>query len=181
MGSLQQEPRITSITLVHKGKKKGVEVTHEMELTGSAGETYTVKSPRQFHRVEPHPDLKAALDKLSPHLSNVVEMTEHDGDTVKKAKTVRAAADEYPITSVYFRGGKGYIGVQLEGYRTLSTSDPLPLKTRVVRFNDPSESYGLAAELQAATEAVQAEARALLGGKHEQPAQQSLKLEGAEA
>lgn len=177
MGSLQQEPRVTSITLVQKGKKSGVEVTHEMDFTGSAGETYTVKSPRQFHRVEPHDDLKAALAKLSPHLANMVELADHNGDDVKKAKVIKQASAEFPVTSVYFRGGKGYVGVQLDGNRVLSTNDLLPLTTRVVRFNDPSEAYGLTSELQAAVDAVQAEVRALLGGKHAQPAQQALELQ----
>lgn len=170
----QTEPTVSSFKLVRKGKRVGVEVTHTHQYVDAAGNTVSVESPAQFHRVEPHPDLLALMHQLSPHYSNLVEQSEHGSKECVSKNVVEEASSQFPVRCVIFKDGKGYTGVQLSGYKKLSTGHACNMLTRLVKFNDPSDAYELTDELQEVVEGVRAEVVSLVGGKHAKPAQTSI-------
>ncbi len=167
-------PKILSFKVVKKGKRRGVEVTHEQQYVDTKGSIVNIESPKQFHAVEPHEDLSRLMLKLSPHWAMLTEREEFDEASIENAGVIERAAADYPVTSILWKEGKNWNGVQVHGHKVLRTGHAANTLTRLVKFNTPNDGYALLDELEELTEQMRAEVALLLGGKHAKPAQTSL-------
>lgn len=166
--------RIVGFKIIRKGKKQGVLVTHEHQYVDHSGAIVPVTTPSQFHQVIPHQDLIALWDRLSIHYAAITEREEHDDSTIANEGEIERCATEYPVSSIQWKDGKNYTGIMFHGHKVLSTGASCNALTRLVKFNDETEPYELADQLQELSDAIRAEVEALLNGKHAKPAQTNL-------
>jgi hypothetical protein len=166
---MNTEPKVLSLSI----KKKGITVTYLDRRLNDEEQIIETEVKATLH-VEPHDDLTEAMKMLAPHYAMLTEREEYDARTVRSKREVEAASNEYKVGGVLWKTGKNYEGVMIHGHKVLSTGHACPALARLVRLNDPDESYPLADQLEEAVMAVEVEVKALLRGKAKRPAQTSI-------
>lgn len=167
--------RISGFKIIRKKGKEGVEVQHEHSYVDAHGSIVKVQNPGQFHNVRPHPDLMKLWGELSVHYAVLMERETLGEETFDNAAEVERLVDRFPISSIQWKNGKQYSGVQIHGYTKLSTGHPANSLTRLVKFDDgETEQYPMWEHLESLAAELNKEVDLLIGGKHAKPAHQSI-------
>lgn len=112
-----------------------------------------------------HEDLKAAMDRLVPHLAVVCDMRESDHLDGDIENYHEETFSHIHVTAVSIAGEGDHEGVCLIGYKKIGKKT-MNITSPFTKFHDEIDPYRFSAELVERVQAVQYEACEYLGGKH---------------
>lgn len=158
-----------------KLKNGSVEVSFVDKYLDETSNTVVENDASASLHIDPHPDLLSAMKALSPHFAALCEQQDTPIAKLNDPATIEKLGDKFPVRGVIFKATDKYQGVQLSGHRKLSTGHVTNMLTRLVKFDDPAESYEPWDYLQGAVDTVRKEAiAALVEGKRQKPAQMTI-------
>ncbi len=157
--------KVKSVELKPRGVKCGF-VIRQLNEAQVAIET----DASNTFKVDPHDDLLNSLGELVPHL---VALTEQE-PVVKSDLKKKSLRDRFVVRGVKWYSKDGHDGVELKGYRLLTTAHHVPLSTRRIMFQQADSDYEFVGQLEAASNNLHAEVIKLIGGKCNRPAQTAI-------
>ena len=155
--------------------KSGVSIEYEKYTPDPEDHQNMVKDTLTLSRpLEPHPDFVKCFDSLVPHFYNIAEL----GPAPQKP-TTKKGLEAYKVTLVKFSEGETFKAVQLHGQKTLESGEVINILCPRRRYEaEQDNEYGYFEHLGKCAVKFLAEAQAYLDGKHKEPAQQALPLDG---
>lgn len=152
-----------------KLKPKGVHVSFVFRRL-NADQVPIETDAGDLFRVEPHDDLLGCLRELVPHLVALTEQEPITKQDLKKNKLY----ERFAVREVRWFSKDGHEGIELKGYRMLTTAHHVPLATRRVMFQAADSEYEFVGQLEASAARLHTEVLALIEGKCARPKQTSI-------
>lgn len=130
---------------------------------------------RMEFRHEPHPELVAAINDITPHVAFLGDQEPGGGYETLTDEDFAKLLEKYALRSVKITDKPGeFRGVSLGGYRRLASKKVLNMSCALVKFQQGSETYEWADHLEELVDKLVTEVQAYLGGKYAEPGQMTL-------
>lgn len=152
-----------------KVKEGSVEATFTFHI--DAGTELIRGDGTQVCNWPPHPELKAAMQRLVPHLIVLCEQMEHP---IEIGDFSERQLEPYTVTGFSIGGSDEHEGVTLVGQRRLQGNRVLNLVAPFTKWESEHEPYYFADDLSDAVMKASFEIKLALEGKRSDPIQGSL-------